>query len=360
MTTAESRSRHVLYDDPLHYYNDLLFNIQRARKYIYIEVYRFGHDAIGKKIREALRKKLLENVEVKLLVDSWGTANVDPFFSSLKELNAEVRAFSRIKLNLNFFTNSHRRNHQKIIIIDDRISYLGSCNLTGYNLSWRELVLKSTNIDIALALKNVFLQMFHLYNKYLLEKSIYTRPINVAGMTILRDVPSIRRQPVKKKYLRLIRNARKSIIIETPYFLPSFLLRKALMAAAERGVKVTVITPKNSDVKMVDILRNKYLGMLHKKGVSIQYYTPENLHAKLLFVDNTIFSIGSPNFDYRSFRFQHEIIIVGKNKQIVHKLQRHIEGSLENSIAFDYDLWLNRSQIEKFFSWLIVPFRHLL
>ncbi len=355
-----NKSPYQIIDDPLHYINSLLDDIAQAKHKIYIEVYKFGHDSVGKKIRQALIQKAKEKIEIKLLVDSWGTGRIDPFFNQLLQLGAEVRAFSRIKININFFTNSHRRNHRKIIVIDDKISYIGSANLTAYSLSWRELILRAEQTDLALTLKDVFLQMFRLYNTILFDKNEYVKPLIANKLTILRDIPSLRRSPIKKQFLRLLRNAQKSIYIESPYFLPSFSLRRNIILAAKRGVKITVITPKNSDVRIVDILRNKYLGMLHDAGVRIKFYEPENIHAKLFMMDDNLFVFGSPNFDYRSFRFQHEIVVMGQEEKISFDLRKHLHESLMDCSDFDYEAWKNRSQIEKFFEWLLIPVRHLL
>ena len=175
---------------------------------------------------------------------------------------------------------------------------------------------------------------------------------------IIRDVPTSVLQPTKKKYVELIRQAKEEIIIETPYFLPGSYVRKALIEAAKRGVKVKVITPKHSDVGMVDILRSRYLGELHKNGIEFIFYLSYNLHAKIFLVDQKYFILGTSNFDYRSFRFQHEINLFGSNKNIIIQISEHIDVTISDSEAFDYHHWQKRPFIEKFFEWLFIPFRH--
>ena len=138
------------------------------------------------------------------------------------------------------------------------------------------------------------------------------------------------------------------------------MVRKALTDAAKRGVEVNVIMPKHSDVGLIDLLRNRYLGPLHKNGINQYFYAPHNLHAKLLMADDEVFAIGSPNFDYRSFRFQHEIVLIGMVDEVVEQLKIHIKETMENSIEFKYNLWKKRSNIQKFFEWILLPFRHLL
>ncbi len=157
-----------------------------------------------------------------------------------------------------------------------------------------------------------------------------------------------------------VKEAKKRILIETPYFLPGFYLRKVLMEAAQRGVEVVVIIPKRSDINLIDILRNKYLGPLYQKGIKFNFYEHNNLHAKLMLVDDKTFALGSSNFDYRSFRYMYEIMIFGHNKEITSQIKIHIYKTLQNSSLFNYSAWKKRPLINKFFEWLLLPFRHLL
>ena len=80
----------------------------------------------------------------------------------------------------------------------------------------------------------------------------------------------------------------------------------------------------------------------------------------MLMIDDSLFSISSANFDYRSFRFQYEIALIGYEKSIVEQLQTHVTETLASSELFNYEAWEKRSWIEKFFEWLLTPFRHLL
>jgi len=213
---------------------------------------------------------------------------------------------------------------------------------------------------VATVFKKAFIQHYEIYNKYVFEKLIKIRKLTYDGCEILRDVPSLTKQRIRKRYIQLIKTASKEVIIETPYFLPSFFVRKALMDAAKRGVDVVVIMPRHSDVGLIDVLRTRFLGLLYRNGVRLLFYTPHNLHAKLLLVDNEVFSIGSPNFDYRSFRFQHEIVLIDTDTSAIDQIKQHISVTLKNCEEFRYDLWVKRSAIQKLFEWMLLPFRHLL
>jgi cardiolipin synthase A/B len=347
------------FDDPLKFYNSMLSDIENAINYIYLETYRFNNDSIGIKFRDALTRKSKEGVEVRLLMDSWGTSLPSNFFAELQKYGGESRYFQKIKFFWDFFTRNHRRNHRKILIIDDMISYIGSANLTDYSLNWRESMMRIRS-GVATQFKKAFNQHYKIYNKYVFEKLINIRKLTYEGCEILRDVPSLTRQKIRKRYIQLIKTANKEVIIETPYFLPSFFVRKALTDAARRGVDVVIIMPMHSDVGLIDVLRNRFLGPLSKNGVRLLFYTPHNLHAKLMMVDRETFSIGSPNFDYRSFRFQHEIVLIACDKSAIDQIGEHISLTIKNSVEFRYDIWQKRSAVQKFFEWILLPFRHLL
>lgn len=349
-----------LFAEPANYYNQMIEDIVRARDYVYIETYRFGNDHIGIQFREVLIQKAKQGLEIKLLIDFWGgNAVVGRFFDALIAHGAEVRFFEKIKFNTDIFTRGHRRNHRKLLLIDDHITYIGSSNITAYNLNWRESVLRMQG-PITLSLKRVFKQDFRIYNKYVFLKANYIRLLRHNEFEIVRDMPSITKQRIMRRYLRLIKKANHSIHIITPYFLPGFKIRKELMDAARRGVDVNIIYPKRSDVGLVDILRNKYSGQLHQSGIKIRHYIPDNLHGKLFLVDNETFIIGSPNFDYRSFRYMYEMVLQGHDNDIVEQVKQYIHKTIDNTELFSYKHWKHRPLINKLFEYILLPFRHLL
>ena len=302
--------------------------------------------------------KAAEGIEVKLLIDSWGADIPDGYFRELTDQRGEVRFFTKIKFFIDFFTKNHRRNHRKILVIDDKISWIGSANVTAYSLSWKELMLRIENDHLTVSFKKIFNLDYKLYNKYFFEKNSYIRLLRHGDFEIVRDVPSIAKKRINKKFIRLIKNADHQILIETPYFLPGYFLRKALMDACKRGVDVTVVVPRHSDVMLIDILRNRYLGPLHQEGLKFRYYMPGNLHSKAMLIDQRIFAIGSPNFDYRSFRYMHEVVLIGREEVIIRQLNQHISETINHSEPFNYETWLNRPKLQMFIEWLLLPFRH--
>jgi cardiolipin synthase len=355
---AATLTSHKLYSEPPKFYEAMLRDINQAAKYIYLEFYKFGNDEIGLRFREALTKAAARGVHVKLLLDSWGVSYTEAFFSELIDLGGEVRFFRKMVYSFDFFTKNHRRNHRKFLLIDDQISYMGSANITGYSLQWRESMMRFTG-GITLMFKRSFLESYKIYNKYLILKFTYKRSKFLDQFELVEDMPSIYRQRIKKKLERLIGKAKREIIIETPYFLPGYKMRKALVDAARRGVSVKIILPMHSDVRSIDLLSSKYLGFYYSNKINLVFYTLSNLHAKLLLIDGETFGLGSPNIDYRSFRYQHEVMLFGMHKGIVEDVRNHIDETLLNCIEFDHMSWMRRPRIEKVLGWLLLPFRHM-
>jgi cardiolipin synthase A/B len=349
---------HRLYSDPPEFQEAMLRDIEGAARYIFLETYKFANDPTGLRFREALTRAAARGVKVKLMVDSWGVSYNESFFSELMSHGGEVRFFRKIVYTFDFFTRNHRRNHRKLLIIDDSISYIGSANITGYSVRWRESVIRLTG-GIALMFRRSFLESFKIYSKYIINKFTYKKSKFADQFELVEDMPSIYRQRVKTKLERLIHRARKEIIIETPYFLPGHNMRKALADAARRGVNVRIILPMHSDVRSIDLLSSKYYGYYYSNQIQMLFYTLDNLHAKLLLIDGEVFGIGSPNIDYRSFRYQHEIMLFGHHREIVEEVKSHISETLENCMPFDHVSWMRRPRIEKVLGWLLLPFRHM-
>lgn len=336
----------------------MLEDIEHAKNYIFIETYRFENDPIGVKFRNQLARKAREGVRIMVLTDAWGTSVNLRFFKPITDAGGEVKFFKSIRFVLNFFLINHERDHRKLLIIDDKISYISSINVSNYNLNWREFSLRMEG-EMAIYLKKVFLDNYYLKNTYKFDKKRSSLPIKAGSFEIVRDVPSVRYQRIRKKFIQLIRSSKNQIFIETPYFLPTYMLTEALINAAKRGVDVNIIVPKRSDVTVVDRLRQYYLGRFHEAGVKIWYYLPTNLHSKLFIADNWFYS-GSTNFDYRSFRYMFEIGLFGTQADVRETIKNHIAETLRDSIPFDYQEWKNRPGTYKMIEWLLLPIKHLL
>jgi len=329
-----------VYSNPRVIYNKMLSDINSAKHFIFLETYIFDDDIVGKKFREVLIKKARQGVKIKLLLDSWGGTTKKPFFEKLIAAGAEVRFFREIRYFIRFFSKNHERNHRKLLIIDNKITYIGSMNITAHCLDWREIVLRLVG-EITCSFSKSFFQSWEMYgelNKNRLNKIVHKE------FEIIQDIPSFIGRATEKRLYKLLSKARKNIYIETPYFVPSAKLINTLGKLVDRGVIVHLLIPFNSDLRMVDLVRNRHLGALYNKGININYYTGNRtMHSKLLIVDDNFFMLGSSNIDYRSFVYNYEINFVGKDKNIIRELKDFFNKGLKESKYFDYYEWKNRS-----------------
>ena len=349
-----------LFDNNVIFFHSILDDIENAKHAVFIELYRITNDEIGERLTDALIKKCKQGIEVRLLLDAYGSAQFEPFAKRILEHGGQVRFFKKLKVFLaNTFLKNSSRNHRKLIIIDNNIVYFGSSNLTGYSKEWRDLNFRIEG-RFASVFKPIFEKSYALHKFYDIDSFERIRPVVYKDFRIIQDAPSWYFQSVRNHFLHLIRNAKSEIIIETPYFLPGYAIRKALInASLKRGVTVKILIPLYSDMRTIDLLRNKYLGQFHKSGVQLLFYTPNNLHAKCMLVDGQRFSVGSSNFDYRSFRYQYEIMISGKDQEVAKLLSDHLLETEAQCVPFQYEVWKNRGAITKFVEWLMFPFRKL-
>jgi len=333
---------HMLFSEPLKAYKKMLEDIDSAKDSVFLETYIYGNDEIGRKFRDLLTKKAKQGVDVRLLIDAWGSQVNKEFFSKFEAAGGKVKFFRELIYVVRWFDKNHERNHRKLLVIDNNITYVGSANITKECINWRELILR---VGGKLSWKFQESFLFHWNLKLRVKKRIKT--LMHKGFEIINDNPSDKDTFTEKKYLRLIKRARKEILIETPYFVPSLTIRKALYKAVKRGVVVKILLPKISDVRITDIVRNRYLGTLHKHNIKIYYYLPKLLHSKLLIVDKTFFLLGSSNLDYRSFLHQYEINLFGNDKKISSSLIDFYNQGIKNSKEFNYKEWRSRSAISE-------------
>jgi len=152
-----------IFSDPKRIYQRMISDIRRAKREILLETYIYSDDKIGRLFRDELMKKAVEGVKIRVLIDGWGTEVKRKFFSGLTNLGAKVRFFREFKYTWSFFDDNHERNHRKLLIVDGKISYIGSINITIKGINWSELVLRMEG-DLGLALRKSFNRSWKRFN----------------------------------------------------------------------------------------------------------------------------------------------------------------------------------------------------
>ena len=323
-----------------------------ARHHIHLEYYIFSDDDVGREILEILIEKAREDVEIRILVDGAGSSDLGRIPQKLKENGIKLYRFMPVRFKNLASTNY--RNHRKLIIIDGRIGFIGGLNIDErylnngkHKLYWRDTHLKIEGPAVNI-LQLVFSTDWRYVSKKLLPlaEPYFTKHFNTSEknpITIIASGPISLRPHGMDSMVSLIHNARKSIKITNPYFIPSDELKGALITAALSGVTVKMILPGISDSTIVQRASNSYLKPFLYNGVEIYLYQKGFIHAKTMTIDDKVSLVGSFNTDIRSFYINYEASALVYDKELAQELNNQFDIDIDNSIKLDYISWKNRS-----------------
>ncbi|SHK00910.1 cardiolipin synthase [Desulforamulus aeronauticus] len=339
----------------------LFKTIEEARDHIHLMYYIFIDDDIGRRLRDALISKAKEGVEIRLLYDDVGSANLsNQFFRPFNEAGGKAAAFFPSKIPyLNIRVNY--RNHRKLVIIDGQIGFLGGFNISNEYLGldqrigyWRDTHLRICGSAV-LQLQAQFFLDWNLASsdplqaapRYFPMEQSTEAPIGQIGIQIVSSGPDNEREQIKDAYIKMIYKAKKCVWIQTPYFIPDESLLNALRLAALSGIDVRIMIPRVPDHKMVYWATYSYLGDLLPLGVRCFLYEKGFLHAKTIVVDGLATSVGTANFDIRSFKLNFETNAFLYNREIGTRMLQIYEKDIENCCELSLDEYEQRSRFQK-------------
>lgn len=296
-------------------FDELLREIRAARHHIHIQYYIFCDDETGNLVKQALMEKARDGVKVRLIYDDVGCWNVkNRFFREMRGAGVEVYPFLKVAFPV-FTSKVNYRNHRKIVVIDGRVGFMGGMNVADRYAkgtdwgTWRDTHFKFIGRGVA-GLQASFLLDWYVVSKRLLNAPVYYPPAAIYGDNILQVVTSGPVGPWRtllQATIFAIANAKRSIYIQTPYFLPTEGLNQALQTAALGGIDVRLMLPLRSDTRSAHMASHSFIDDLVKAGAKVYFYLPGFLHSKLLVIDDRLASIGSANMDFRSFEHNFEV-----------------------------------------------------
>ena len=292
---------------------DALFDaIQGAHRHIHLEYFIVNNDDLGQAIVHALAKKAREGVEVRFLFDAVGTLSGGgsrAAFSELEDAGGKIGVFFPSLYRVNY------RNHRKIAVIDGVVGFIGGFNIGNSYLGegplgpWRDTAVRITGDAVRLLQFRFFLDWNYTTGEHLTLEGPYFPDTGDPGTTPVQIVsggPDTRWNPIKEGYIKLISSARESVYIQTPYFIPDESVTDALRIAALSGVDVRIMIPCKPDHPFVYWATLSFIGDVLDAGVRAYTYDNGFLHAKTIVVDRKAGSVGSANWDVRSFRLNFE------------------------------------------------------
>ena len=297
------------------YYEALLQDLRDAKKFIFIESFIVSQGVMWDTILEILKQKVQEKVEVRVMFDDWGTIETLPYRynKKLESYGIQCVVFNPIVPILAVRHNN--RDHKKIIVIDGNIAYTGGINLADEYINqklrfghWKDSGLKIQGN----AVKNftfMFLESWHYYRNREEDYRRYMPTMEAETDGYVQpyiDNPMDEELVARNVYVNILNDATNYVYITTPYLIMDIELTNAILSAAKRGVDVEIITPHIPDKWYVHAVTRSFYGQLIKAGVKIFEYTPGFIHAKNVICDDTIATVGTVNFDYRSLYHNYE------------------------------------------------------
>ncbi len=330
-------------------------DLNDAQQYIHLQYYIFEDDETGKQIRDILIERAKAGVRVRVIYDHVGSFRTKKrFFKEMQNAGIMVYPFFRVAFPP-FATRINWRNHRKICVIDGKIGYIGGMNIADRYIKgvpygvWRDTHLRITGPAIN-SLQYSFAVDWNFMGQPLPnENTEPTTPANNehAGMQMVTSGPTNRWNDIALVYLKAIANAKKSILIQTPYFLPTESLLRALISAALSKVEVRIMIPRQSDSSMLRYASFSYIRECLRAGIKIYLYDAGMLHSKTLTIDDEFSSVGSTNFDFRSFEHNFECNMFIYSKDVNKRMREIFAQDLKECSRISPAKWDKRPGIEK-------------
>lgn len=334
----------------------MLEAIRGARKTVLFETFIYWSGEIGEEFAEALSERARAGVKVHVLLDWVGSIQVDrELLQRMKDAGVEAHMFHPLRwYNLGRMNN---RTHRKLLIVDGCVGFTGGVGIaepwTGNAEDadhWRDCHFRVEGPVVA-QMQSVMLSNWSKTTGVILHGSDYfpgLQPVGEQRAQMFHSSPSGGSESMQLMYLIAITAAVKSIDIASAYFVPDEMARLALVAALERGVRVRVITPgKHTDQPTVRHASRALWGELLEAGAEIYVYEPTMYHCKMVLVDGLLSSVGSTNFDPRSFHLNDEANLNVYDTAFTAQLTRVFEADLARCRRVTLADWRRRPPLEK-------------
>lgn len=336
-------------------FNALIEDMEQAKEFIHIQYYIIKNDVLFNRIKDVLVEKVKQGVEVRILFDSMGCRSVQPkYWKELQRQGIQVAEFfpailRHLQMRINY------RNHRKIVVIDNKVGYVGGFNIGkeyigldskfGY---WRDTHMRIEGTAL-LQLEIRFLLDWN----YAAKQNLFTNQKYLemtarsfrAGceMQIISSGPDSRMNIIRDNYVRLVGKAKKSIYIQTPYFIPDEAMLTSLAIAIYSGIEVNIMIPCKPDHPFVYWATYSYIGDLVMAGAKCYTYNNGFLHAKGIIVDDKVFCYGTANMDIRSFALNFEVNAVVYSEKKATEMREIFEKDLEHCTQITKDRYASRS-----------------
>ena len=339
-------------------YGRLLEDIEAAEKSIHLQYFEWHEDTFTQKLKALLIQKAQQGVDIRILIDAFGNGLSKKYRQEMRDNGIDLHIYLRYHMPYSVHTINYR-NHRKIIVIDGEIGYMGGINMGQLYLDggddfthWRDTHIRLRGESVA-ALQGVFVTSWYNTTEEELSDESCFPPVHNADqrwpqlpVQITTSGPDSDWQVIKQIYFAMILDADEHVYIQSPFFIPDQAITESLTTAALSGIDVKLmIAAEGPDHRTPYWAANTYFADLAKAGIEIYLYKGGYLHAKTVNIDNKICSIGSANFDIRSFDIDYEITALIYDEKIAEQLAADFHQDMQSCEKFDLEQYNNRSRV---------------
>ena len=334
----------------------MLEAIRNAKRSITFETYIYWSGKVGKAFTDALSERAKAGVKIHLLLDWLGSKKIDE--KQLQEMkNAGVQVVRYNALHWYNFFQVNNRTHRKILVVDGRIGFTGGLGVADHWLGnarnkneWRDTHYRVEGPVVG-QLQSAFMDNWLESTGFLLQGDDYFPEISDAGTQYAQAVISSPQEADEHAYMMYMLSiacATKEILISNAYFVPDDYSVEMLVDATKRGVKIRIITPgKVTDTKFVRNASRSRWGALLQAGIEFYEFQPTMYHCKVMVIDGLWSSVGSTNFDNRSFKLNDEINLNVYDKEFAAEQIKDFYQDHAKSKRITYEEWSRRPLWEK-------------
>ena len=334
----------------------MLEAIKSAKRTITFETYIYWSGDIGKAFADALAERARAGVKVHVLVDWVGSAKMDDdLLENMRKAGVTLLKFH--KPHWYTLTKLNNRTHRKLLVVDGAVGFTGGVGIapkwTGNGQDadhWRDSHFRVEGPVVA-QIQSTFLDNWMKATGAVLHGDAYfpaLKPAGASSAQMFSSSPSNGSENMQLMYQMTMTAAEKSIDLSMAYFIPDEASSKILIEAMKRGVKVRIITPgKITDTQTVRAASRKTWGPLLKAGVEIHEFQPTMYHCKVMIIDGLLVSVGSTNFDNRSFSLNDEANLNVYDTKFAARQSQRFEADLKQAQRISYAQWEARPLKEK-------------
>jgi len=335
----------------------MLGAIKAATKTITFETYIYWSGDIGKRFADALSERAKAGVKVHILLDWVGSAKMDEvLLNEMKDAGVDIRKFHKPAWYT--FAKLNNRTHRKLLVTDGKVGFTGGVGIapkwTGNGQDaehWRDSHYRVEGPVVA-QMQSTFLDNWLKVSGQVLHGQAYFPDLQAVGnmpAQMFSSSPTSGSENVELMYHMALTASAKTIDLSMAYFVPDEVSLGILLDAMRRGVRLRIIMPGEiTDTETVRAASRATWGALLAAGAEIYEFQPSMYHCKVMIVDGLMVSVGSTNFDNRSFRLNDEANLNIYDAGFAARQTAVFEQDIKQSRRVSLEEWVNRPLSEKF------------